>query len=349
MRFFASILILAVSLSIPVAKAEVDMLAVFTATNICPANKKKKEDNPGDIQTVAGHHYKLLAKNSDNETHYWIVVPDAPVTENRWVHKSCGIVSVQPENLLVEADTVENTLAVSWEPGFCVTRGGSGKPECEDLKKEGAADLFGSRHLTIHGLWPDDLDSSSDYFPCFCSTGAPTSCRIRKSDRRPVTISPSILAELEDKMPGVKSDLQYHEWSKHGTCYEAHLSGEDQGSDPDEYYRETILLLDQLNKSAVGDLFTRSRGEILTKKQIETAFQEAFGPNADKRVLVRCGDVEGEEGTKVITGLHINLGKGINDQSDLGELILSAPDISKSTRSKSCAKGLVVMVEAKED
>ena len=69
-------------------------------------------------------------------------MPGAPVTEDRWVHVSCGIhvvaagteVATPPEEPVepVEGEeSVSNLLALSWQPAFCELK--PGKTECEQL------------------------------------------------------------------------------------------------------------------------------------------------------------------------------------------------------------------------
>ena len=46
-------------------------------------------------------------------------------------------------------------------------------------------------------------------------------------------------------MPEAASFLQRHEWYKHGSCY----------GPLEEYYTESLALMDQLNDSAIRSLF----------------------------------------------------------------------------------------------
>ena len=72
-------------------------------------------------------------------------------------------------------------------------------------------------------------------------------------------------------MPGTKSDLQRHEWIKHGTCY---------SDTPEEYYVEALQLMNQLNASPVRVLFAKGIGEFVTADKVRAAFDEAFGAGA---------------------------------------------------------------------
>ena len=142
-------------------------------------------------------------------------------------------------------------------------------------------------------------------------------------------------------MPGVQSGLHLHEWTKQGTCYEDDKSGPDAGADPDEYFTESIAVLEELNASAVRILFSDNIGNLLSSTQIEAAFDQAFGKGAGKRVLIRCEKVGGEN---TITELWINLKGDISEAANLSGLILEAPPIEKSTNLASCSSGRVTRV-----
>ncbi len=152
-----------------------------------------------------------------------------------------------------------------------------------------------------------------------------------------------VLADLTVAMPGVQSGLHLHEWPKHGACYEDDKTGPDAGADPEEYFTETMGLLEQLNASPVQALFEENIGEVLSKAQIEAAFDAAYGAGAGDRVLIRCSNASGG---RIITELWIGLKGDIAPSSDLGDLISAAPPTDTSTNASSCDGGRVVEVDA---
>jgi ribonuclease T2 len=223
-------------------------------------------------------------------------------------------------------------LAASWEPAFCQSASGRNKTECKSETPDGVD----ATHLSLHGLWPDDL-SDKAIFPCYCSRGAPVSCGGNKPDDTSVAISPAVLDKLSVVMPGVQSGLQLHEWPKHGSCYKADEGGT--AASPDDYFSEAVALMDQLNASPVEALFASHVGQRLTREEIEAAFNGAFGAGAADRLTIRCSGGN-------ISELWINLKGEMTPESALGSLILSAPPTSVSTNDKSCAGGNVVQVTA---
>ena len=347
----AGLCALASALSATVAYAQVTVSGTFTAEMTCEATKKLNSDNPGAVETQPGETYEVVGVNKTEFTHYLIVVADAPVTQRRWVARGCGTVS--PELVLgngsggagggpvtgqgLAPDSIENVLAASWQPGFCVTNRGQSKTECQSQ----TAARPDARQFSIHGLWPDDLDNK-EIFPCFCDDGPPASCRGRRDGPDSIDLDDDLRARLAVAMPGTQSGLDAYEWHKHGTCYEDDLSTASAGADPDEYFADTLHLLDQLNGSGVRELFEDNLGQVLSASAVEAAFDDAFGPGAGRRVLMRCNDDIGE---RVITELWIGLAGEIDETSDLGALILTAPDRSVSTSQTTCASGLVVEVQ----
>ncbi len=233
-------------------------------------------------------------------------------------------------------DGIELVLAASWQPGFCATSAGRDKRECRSQ----TPDRPDAKQFSIHGLWPDDLDDKA-IFPCYCDSGGPMDCRESRPGDRSAFVSDEIFEALRIVMPGVRSGLHRHEWTKHGSCYEDDRTDADAGADPDEYFVETIALIDALNASPVRTLFVDHLGETLTRQDIEAAFDDAFGRGAGERVIVVCG---GRGDNRVITELRINLRGDVSTSPDLARLILAAPPTSTSSTASSCKSGRVIEV-----
>jgi ribonuclease T2 len=348
-------LAVAISLGWPgAASAQVPLKGYFIAFADCEANKKKDSDNPGNVRLEALRAYAMLGRNSTPGTHYQVRVPGAPETEARWVPMGCG--AYAPQEFLVlagqppgnggsggngdglEPDSIEFVLAASWQPAFCATGAGQNKTECQTQ----TANRPDATQFSIHGLWPDDLDDKQ-IFPCYCDRGSPIGCGPSQARDTSIALSEEVLAELTVLMPGVQSDLHLHEWPKHGSCYEDDKTGEDNGASPDEYFREAMSVLKQLNASPVRALFANNLGEDLTRQQVEAAFDEAFGEGAGDRVVIRCS---GPGNNRIITELWIGLKGDIGDPADLAGLIQAAPTTDVSSTQTSCAGGKVVEVTA---
>ncbi len=229
---------------------------------------------------------------------------------------------------------VEAVLAASWEPAFCTTSGGRSKQEC----RTETPDRRDATHLSLHGLWPDDLDDKA-IFPCYCAGGSPVSCETSGPTDRTLRLSQPLFNRLRGVMPGTMSGLHRYEWSKHGSCY----SGAGQQADPETFFNDAVTLIEKLDASAVGQLFSDNVGAVLTRDDIEAAFDQAFGAGAADRVTIIC---DGRGRNAKIAELRINISGDVNSDADLGALILAAPTTAISTDDRSCAKGVVQAVTA---
>ncbi|MEA2112160.1 MAG: ribonuclease T2 [Campylobacterota bacterium] len=180
--------------------------------------------------------------------------------------------------------STNNLLAISWQNAFCETH--QKKRECRNIK----ATDFSASHFTLHGLWPQPRDNT------YC----------KKSKK--VWLEKPLYTELLHVMPAAKSGLHQHEWKKHGTCY---------NSSQEQYFKDSILLLKQINNSAVRDFFAKNIGKTVTAKQVRLAFDRAFGQGSGRKVKMQC-----HKG--LITELHVNLQGNISALSDIDRLLKDA-------------------------
>lgn len=200
-------------------------------------------------------------------------------------------------------------LAVSWQPAFCETA--SDKSECRSQ----SAGRFDASHFTLHGLWPQ-----GEY--CGVSAALEDADRDGRWSALPaVDISADLRRELETAMPGTASQLERHEWIKHGTCFDG---------DAETYYAAALTLLADLNASPVRDLFADNIGKRLTQAQIRSAFDDGFGGSAGERVRVACED---DGNRTLVTELTLGLWGSIGRDPDLKTLLNAARPTSGGCRS----------------
>ncbi len=188
-------------------------------------------------------------------------------------------------------------LAASWEPAFC--EGARNKPECTSMGKS----RFDASNFSLHGLWPRDE---------YCDV--PSTIEQPDRDGRwqqlpPVNLPTELQNTLDQVMPGTRSQLERHEWIKHGTCY---------GTDEASYYAAATALLAQLNASRVRDLFAQNIGKELTQAEIRTAFDDSFGSGAGQRVRIACDD---DGNRRIISEITIGLFGAVNDKTRMSDLI----------------------------
>jgi ribonuclease T2 len=295
------------------AKAEVPLTGFFIAREACPALQSiRNATNPGEIKTEPGKSYPIIAKNKPNASHYFIEVEGADPAR-RWVAVDCGehVVSAdgssqpqQPgsaEDGDGETSRAEYVLSVSWQAAFCETK--RDKAECATQ----TPNRFDATHFTLHGLWPQPRRNA------YCDVPPEMSLADKDGDwdRLPEPkLSDPTRQRLAQVMPGTQSNLERHEWIKHGTCFHADSA--------DEYFSRAIALIDQLNASKAQVLFASNVGGEITGKAIRDAFDESFGEGAGDRVRVSCKRIGGRN---LIIELTIGLAGEIGDEPSLANLI----------------------------
>lgn len=321
--------------------AQVKMDGSFKAAKACPAVVSiKKGTNPDSAAIEAGQTYRLLGKNKDDATYYWIEMPTAD-PKQRWVAIDCGstdgsaAAAPAPKQNNVAVNTPQGTVkpkpqsrgfggqgpyyafALSWEPTFCEAM--RDKTEC---RAETPASWEAS-HFTLHGLWPQPRRNQ------FCGVDPKLSALDDQHqwDALPEPeLSPQTRAALNIAMPGTMSNLQRHEWIKHGTCYPA--------GNAEQYFKDEMRLAAEVNASAVQQLFSANKGKQLTAAQIDAKFEESFGKGAADHVQLEC-DKQGR-----IAGFTMNLRGDIPGGADL-KTLLAAGDPAQNK----CDGGLVDAVK----
>ncbi len=189
--------------------------------------------------------------------------------------------------------STDNLLAISWQNAYCQTH--QKKRECRNVKSS----HYSASNFTLHGLWPQPRSRQN--------------CK----GKRKVFLEKELYMELLEVMPAAKSGLQHHEWKKHGTCY---------GKDQEEYFKDSIYLVKEINNSPVRDLFARNVGKRVTKEQLNRVFNKAFGSGSGRKVKMICKN-------GLITELWINLKGEITPKSDIKTLLKKAKNAKGGCKS----------------
>lgn len=299
---------------------------VLIAERDCPATVAiRRSDNPGAVRLVPGESYRVIARNKADATHYQLRIEAVQPTD-RWVAADCGRLQVgpvpeafvsvpnAPPAVPVRLQSMEGqyVLAASWQPAFCERRGSV--PECR-TQTQGRPD---ARQFSLHGLWPQPIGN------VYCGVSERERALSESGDWTrlpPLDLDGTTREGLGQRMPGMLSHLDRHQWTKHGTC---------SGTDVATYFGHAMALLDQLNGSAVRELFESNIGRRLRAIQVRHAFDRDFGAGAGERVRLVCDD------QGLIAELRIGLKGAIGPGDALGELIRAAP-----ARSVGCRGGWV--------
>lgn len=217
------------------------------------------------------------------------------------------------------AESTWHVLALSWQPSFCETRPGT--TECRALNAGQLARA--ESQLSLHGLWPQPRGT----FYCGVSDALVRLDEAgRWNDLPPVALDAETTRALSAAMPGVASGLDRHEWIKHGTCHGG-------AGDADEYYDDTLLLMEQLNNSPVSDLIVDRIGGYLATDELRAAVSQAFGAGAGQRIEVQCAS---EGGRRLVLGMRLHLRGVIGPDSELGALLARAEPVAPG-----CSGGIV--------
>jgi ribonuclease I len=142
-------------------------------------------------------------------------------------------------------------LALTWHPAFCAD-GRSREPECR-------AD---SVPLSIHGLWPEKLESGK--YPRDCAGP-------------PLDLDRSFATQLAAYMPGMADGLHEHEWRKHGTCT---------GLDDDVYFGHTLHYATRVG-SALSARLTTLAGRSTTAAELRE-FADQYQPGIGATLTFHC-------------------------------------------------------------
>jgi ribonuclease T2 len=292
------------------ALAFVSYQGQFTATRACEAlSSIKKGTNPDNVTLTPGQIYQIAGKNKDNASHYLVEIAGV-IPSKRWVASNCvGAVDSSGDRTDVGVSVVtvptgdDYLLALSWQPAFC--EGKPDKTECQILAAN--PERFEAKHFVLHGLWPQP--KSNVY--CNVSEGDITYDKQKFWAKLPAVekeLGPETWERLQAVMPGTQSNLHRHEWIKHGTCYP--------GS-PEEYFVESMALLDAFNKSPVQALIASNIGKQVAIKEIDEALSD-FGSDAGEKVEVKCSN-------SLLGELWVNLKGDITPTSFVTGLLTNSP------------------------
>ena len=300
----------------------------------CPAfNNMKHSKNSDSVHLNTAKKYRVMREHKGQK----LILVKGVQPSQRWVDAECfssssGIgSSVDSAIVKIDKDTViakhtkkyenekatqtaskHNLLALSWHNAFCETH--RHKKEC----KRDMTSLFRSKHhernFILHGFWPQPKNRAY----CGVDRKYITMDKYRHWNKLPALgLSSKTKDRLIKIMPGVHSNLHKHEWFKHGSCY---------GKNAENYYKDTIALVEQFHHSKISNFFEKNIGKRVTLEQVRAKFDSSFGFGTGSRVELRCRN-------GLITELWLHLGSG---SSELGTLLKNG----KQVRSR-CKRGLI--------
>ncbi len=290
----------------------------LTATKECEAyNNLKHTKNSQHALIKAGQTYQILRQQKGN---YFVKIDNAK-PRTRWVDIDCFDSSTKKSKSsifskllapIVKRDkptqrdsNLKSVLVVSWHNTFCENH--SNKREC---KRDGGD---AKNHLVLHGLWPQPR--GNEY--CGVSSKIKRLDRMKRWSALPkLELSKQTKELMQIYMPGYESNLQRHEWYKHGTCY---------SNNPDSYFKTALSFTKELDES-IGEYLRDNLGKKINLYNIKRIAKRKLAKDIDNKIALKCKG-------RVIKEIWISLsGKG----DSLESLIKDA----KSIRSN-CSEAIV--------
>ena len=261
-------------------------------------NNMKHSKNTHHIYLNTSKKYTILKTHKGQN----LILIKGETPAQRWVDQNCFSSHKKIKSVTTQKNTLgQNLLALSWHNAFCETH--RYKKECKTTSLLNRP--YHATHFILHGLWPQPKNNQY----CKVSNKYIGMDKNKQWYRLPsLGLTTTTTKALKEIMPGVSSNLDKHEWIKHGTCY---------GKDADAYYRDAIGLTKQFNRSMVGKYFSQNIGKKVTLKEIKKLFDSSFGRGAGERVELKCKN-------GLIGELWLHLGSG---NATLSQLLLNGKKV----------------------
>lgn len=194
-------------------------------------------------------------------------------------------------------------LSLSWQSAFCEIN--QQKPECQ---KQVDGD-YSATNFTLHGLWPNRSGDKKHRY-AYCEVGA-SAMRLDKKghwcDQKAVYVDP----ELAEKMPGVQSCLQMHEWVKHGSC---------SGLSMDKYFNVSLDLMDDIASTQLATMIRENIGRTISRKELLAVWKREF-PATKNSLVPRCRKIGNQS---YLTEIRVTLKKNMGN--NLSSALLNKPE-----------------------
>lgn len=188
------------------------------------------------------------------------------------------------------------TLALTWHPGFCESRSDPPR-ECLDPSRQQDS----RQGFVLHGLWPSLPDRFAAegvdrrrWWAEGCFLEQPRAdgsfCRAHP----PFGLPDSLDDALDQAMPGRDSCLDRYQYAKHAACLDL---------PDDDYFAASVALVQAVNDSAFGAFVTLNQGGKVTRRDIESAFEAAFGEGTGRALRLECRG----RGNRLLTEVRIGI------------------------------------------
>ena len=256
----------------------------LSATKSCEAyNNLKHTKNSGHIVLEPNRSYTIAREQKGN---YFIKIEGAkPVM--RWVSRDCfttlnsnnskKAINTPVKNIIskennTKSQTKNNSnlnsvLVLSWHNTFCETH--SNKREC---KRDGGE---AKNHLVLHGLWVQPRDKE------YCNIDS----KIRYLDKSKrwnalpsLNLNSTIKTLMAKYMPGSQSNLQRHEYYKHGSCY---------SQDANSYFKDALTMTQKIDNT-IGKYLRENIGKKVNLYSIKKVAAKLLNRDLADKIAIKC-------------------------------------------------------------
>lgn len=227
---------------------------------------------------------------------------------------------LQPCTNFIAGNFHSYVLSLNWEPEFCQTNAGKATVECRTI----ASERFDANNLGLHGLWPTKAeDAKYEYGYC----NIPCDRQQLDRDHRWSQLGAVALAEstqrlLEKYMPGYASQLDRHEWVRHGSCSLL---------DMNEYFSLAVDLTAQVAATRFNQFIAAHIGQHFNVEDFYAAVEQDFGPASRRYVRLGCNKDVPSNLIQVTVSLRKEIAKGTSIKNALGPFIDSNSTNCEST------------------
>ncbi|EHH69421.1 ribonuclease T2 family protein [Gluconobacter morbifer] len=200
-------------------------------------------------------------------------------------------------------DFAHDTLALTWQPGFCATGSGCLPDQPHNLS------------IGLHGLWasePHALEAKNIPVQTWWRQG----CDLYDHDDQPPVLQSVTQAGIAAVMPHLKSPLHVHEYTKHARCF---------GYPADRFFVTSMQLRSRLAASGFGLWLAQQAGFQVRREDILSTFAQMTGATQPRALQLRC---EPDAATKqpVLTQLWFTLDPARLNSFPAGTSYLPSPD-----------------------
>ncbi|MDR6182306.1 ribonuclease T2 family protein [Asaia bogorensis] len=184
------------------------------------------------------------------------------------------------------ADFDHNTLALTWQPGFCTVGKGC------------SADQPRQPLIGLHGLWasePHSLEAQNIPVEHWWRDG----CSLLEPDAQAPVLDNAMSATLSQIMPHTQPSLITHEWVKHGACF---------GYSAGPFFAKASALRERFAQSPMGTYLAERAGLRVRHDDLMAFFTTASQTTLPRALQLRCET--DHEGRIVLTQLWFTLAPG---------------------------------------